>query len=151
LERPELVFKLICDSFIGEKIPIEMAEKIERDRLAEKKGEMGFAWFVLHGFKWEKVVDMDTQMLLNAARSGQKTCHQDPSGIKVPVLLTGSRADETVPGIEKIMDDLKKKSSMFESCLFDGGSHMTMLTRNYDFGRIAVEFFNGPAVKTQTE
>ncbi len=148
LEHPELVFKLICDSFIGEKIPFEMAEKIERDRISEKKSEMGFAWFMLHGFKWEKAVDMDTQMLLKAARSGQKTCRQDPSGVRVPVLLTGSKTDETVPGIEKIMESLKKKSNMFESILFDGGSHMTMLTRNYDFGRIAVEFFNRPAVNT---
>ena len=42
LERPGLVIKLICDSFIGEKIPVEMAGSIKQARLAEKNGEMGF-------------------------------------------------------------------------------------------------------------
>src|ERR1035437_1461414 len=142
LERPGLVIKLICDSFIGEKIPVEMAGSIKQASLAEKNGEMGFVWFMLHGFKWEKVVDMDTQMLLNAAKTGQKLYHKDLEEIKMPVLLTGSRTDEAVPGMEGIVDGLNKKSNRFESHLFDKGGHMTMLTRNYDFARIALDFFN---------
>ncbi|MEI7542547.1 MAG: alpha/beta hydrolase [bacterium] len=142
LERPDLVIKTICDSFIGEQIPVEMAEKIKQARLSEKNGEMGLAWFMLHGFNWEKVVDMDTQMLLQAAKTGQKLYHKDLSEIKVPVLLTGSKTDETVPGMEALINNLKKKSSNYQSYIFDTGSHMTMLTKNYDFARLAKDFFS---------
>lgn len=141
LEKPELVNKLICDSFIGEKIPVEMAEKIREARFSEKNGETAFAWFMLHGFKWEKVVDMDTQMLLTAAKTGQKLYHKDLSQLSVPVLLTGSAEDEAVPGMEQLMNSLKSKNNKFETHLFEKGSHMTMLTRRYDFTRIAKEFF----------
>ena len=143
LERPELVIRLVCDSFIGEKIPLEMAEKIKEARLQEKNGEMGFAWFILHGFKWERVVDMDTLMLLNAAKTGQKIFHKDLAALNVPVLLTGARDDEAVPGIEGVIENLKKKNAKFESYLFDKGGHMTMLTRSYEFGRLAKGFFDG--------
>lgn len=142
LERPELVIKLVCDSFIGETIPSEMADRIKQARTLEKNGEMAFAWFMLHGFKWEKVVDMDTKILLEAAKTGQKTFHKDMGDISVPVLLTGSKTDEAIPGMEAMIDVLKKKNGKFESYIFDTGGHMTMMTRNYDFTRVIREFFN---------
>jgi valacyclovir hydrolase len=144
LEYPGLVTKLICDSFLGETIPVEMADKIKQARAIEKNGEMGFAWFMLHGFKWEKVVDMDTNILLNAAKERRKLFHKDLGEIKIPVLFTGSRTDEAVPGMETLIKNLKLKNSKFESVIFENGSHMTMLTRNYDFTRTAQDFFNKP-------
>ncbi len=142
LERPDLAIKCVCDSFIGDRMPVAMAEKIKEARMQEKSGEMGFAWFMLHGFKWEKVVDMDTEMILNAAKKSLKFFHKDPAAVTVPVLLTASKVDEMLPGIEKTYNDLKSKNSKYEVHMFEHGSHMTMLTNRYDFTRVVKDYFN---------
>jgi len=142
LERPELVIKCVCDSFIGDKIDLSMAVKIKEARLAEKNGEMGFAWFMLHGFKWEKIVDMDTEMIMNAAKNKLKFYHMDPADVKLPVLLTGSKDDQLIPGIEKVYYALTAKNSLFQMKLFEKGGHMSILTNNYNFTRYVVDFFN---------
>ena len=143
LERPELVIKCACDSFIGESIPVEMAEKIGHARIREKSGEMGFAWFMLHGFKWERVIDMDTDMIMEAAKKGMKFYHKDPASVTVPVLLTGAKDDPMIPGIEGQYKGLVDANGIYSSHLFEKGGHMTMLTDNYEFTRLVMGFFFG--------
>jgi pimeloyl-ACP methyl ester carboxylesterase len=142
LERPDLVIKCVCDSLIGEKMPLKMAQQVKQSRLQEKNGEMGFAWFMLHGFSWEKVVDQDTEMILNAAEKSMSFYHKNPASVNVRVLLTGSTADPMLPGLETVYKNLIAENSNYEMHMFATGGHMTMLTNNYEFSRLAVEFFN---------
>jgi len=120
---------------------LKMAEQIKESRQKEKEGEMAFAWFMLHGFKWEKVVDMDTEMMLGAAKKGNKFYHKDPASVMVPVLLTGSKDDPSIPGIEALYEELKSKSKKYSSFLFGKGGHMTMLTDCYNFSRAVIGYF----------
>jgi pimeloyl-ACP methyl ester carboxylesterase len=141
LEAPELVNRIIADSFLGVEISPERTDALIANRqAAEKYRSMRFAWFLQHGFKWKTVIKSCNEQLKKFSSAGGKYFRRDLSKIKAPVLFTGSRLDELFPGMENMIQTVLKKNGLFTSHLFDTGAHMTMVSRRYEFRPMAAEY-----------
>lgn len=95
LERPELVGKVVADSFDGRTLADDFAENLLEERTSAKKSEMG-VWFYqwCQGDDWERVVDMDTKALLQCAREKLPLFTKPLTQLRVPLLLMGSEQDD---------------------------------------------------------
>ncbi|MBT1247865.1 MULTISPECIES: alpha/beta hydrolase [unclassified Thermosipho (in: thermotogales)] len=67
--KPQIVDKVIADSFIGEKITLQEALKIEDEREIAKRNGVNQFWELMHGEDWEMVVDADSEMFINYAKN----------------------------------------------------------------------------------
>ena len=148
LEAPELVGKVIADSFEGEKPLAAFTENIGADRDASKQDEnVRNFYLAMHGDGWEQVVDNDTRAIIGHHKNIGKFFHQDLHTLKPAILLTGSREDEYIRTIapdyfEKVYGELISKIGHGTIHLFDTGGHPAMLTNQDRFYRLSREFFS---------
>lgn len=134
LEHPDRIKYLIADSFEGEYPLDSYLTSLESDREKGKKNLLArLFWFSNHGFDWEKIVDQDTEMMLDFSKQGKSFFHKSFSELIVPTLLTGSKQDEYCDYLEKIYEALKMKNDKLEIHMFDKGKHPAMLTNKDAF------------------
>ena len=148
LEAPELVGKVIADSFEGEKPLAAFTENIGADREASKQDDNARMFYLaMHGADWEQVVDNDTRAIIGHHKNIGKFFHQDLHTLKPAILLTGSREDEYIRTIapdyfEKVYGELISKIGHGTIHLFDTGGHPAMLTNQDRFYQLSREFFS---------
>jgi pimeloyl-ACP methyl ester carboxylesterase len=148
LEAPELVNKVIADSFEGEKPVKKFTNNLERDRENSKHDENARMFYSsMHGSDWEKVVDNDTRAIIRHQKEIGKFFHKDLKFFKPPVLMTGSLADEFICMIapdyfQKVYGELISKIGHGKIHLFDTGGHPAMLTNQDSFYQLSMEFLN---------
>ena len=146
LEAPELVGKVIADSFEGEKPLAAFTENIHAAKDASKQEENArMFYFSMHGADWEQVVDNDTRAIIGHQKKIGRFFHQDLHALKPAILLTGSREDEYIRTIdpdyfEKAYGELIAKIGHGEIHLFDTGGHPAMLTNPDRFYQLSREF-----------
>lgn len=141
LEHPEVVSKVVADSFEGEMPLNSYLENLWKDRECDKKKFLAkLFWFYCHGFNWRSVVDMDTKMNLEFAKTGNSFFHKPFSSLQVPILLTGSREDEFCSFLDEIYADLQKKLPTAKVHLFAKGGHPAMLSNKKEFFEIVKNF-----------
>ena len=94
LEAPELVGKVIADSFQGERTQKDFTQNLLVDRRVAKEdpGARGFYEY-MHGDDWERIVAQDTAAVIRHATEIGRFFHQPLQALKADVLLTGSRED----------------------------------------------------------
>lgn len=143
LERPDLINKVIADSFEGEVSLDSIANGVEEERNHTKQieGAVNF-WQYNHGSDWESVVDNDTRVIIEHHRLIGKFFHHDLSELKVPTLLTGSLEDEYFPDIEETYKLLINKIEQGKMHLFTKGNHPALVTSASSFAEIVKEFIN---------
>lgn len=141
LEAPDVVNKVIADSFEGETPLAEFVESIVTER-EQSKHDPSF-YICNHGKDWGSVVDNDTRALDEHYRTIGKFFHRDLSELKVPVLLTGSRKDEYIPTgfFERTYGDMLARIPLGAMCLFEEGGHPAMLSNAGKFAELARKFF----------
>lgn len=143
LERPELVEKIIADSFEGEVPLAEFAAHVKEEREQSKRdGDTLEFYRYNHGADWEKVVDQDTEAIFKHYHSIGTFYHKQLNDLRPQVLLTGSKKDEFAVGdfYEKTYGGLLKKIENGEMHLFPEGGHPAMLTNGAEFAAVAKEF-----------
>ncbi len=144
LERPELVEKLVADSFEGERALSDVTESIAAQREASKQDEGARRFYeAMNGEDWESAVDADTDAILAHATHIGNFYHQPLSSLKADILLCGSLGDEFAPPgfFEQVYGDILKKTEHGEMHLFESGSHPAMLSNMKEFVRLCEEFF----------
>ena len=95
LERPDLVGRVVADSFDGRTLADDFSENLIKERTSAKKDEMGVSFYQwCQGEDWESIVDMDTKALLQCARENLPLYTRPLSSLQVPLLLMGSAGDE---------------------------------------------------------
>lgn len=138
---PELVKKLIADSFLGEGISMQDAESIKMSRLKSKKNILNVKfWQDMNGDDWEQVVDNDINLLY---RLGQKHINPiigDLSDIKAKVLLTASTEDELIPSTDVKVKAVADKITGARLIVSEVGKHPFMITQKETFRMIAIDF-----------
>lgn len=146
LEAPELVSKVIADSFEGEK-PIKLfTENIKSDRESSKHDENTKAFYInMHGSDWESVVDNDTNAIIQHSKKIGRFFHKPLQFLKADILLTGSRKDEFTSMIspdyfEEVYGSLIEKIGHGKIHLFNEGGHPAMLTNPIEFYELSMEF-----------
>jgi len=129
LEHPDKVKFLFADSFEGEFPLTSYIDSLEEDRQNEKHSPDTKAfWEYCHGEDWERIVDMDTQMLLAFSHAEKAFFHKSIAALDVPALITGSQKDEFCDYLDEIYGALKEKNPSLEVYLFDDGGHPAMLS-----------------------
>ncbi len=140
---PELLDKFIGDSFFGEYITKNEAERIKQGRTLAKSQLLSIAfWKKMHGEDWADIVDLDIQLMLDVAYQGVNPIVGNPANIICPVLFTASREDELIPNMERRLFDLSRKMQNCTLYTTDIGKHPLMITRKPLFRELALEFFN---------
>lgn len=95
LKRPDLVDKVVADSFDGRTLGDDFAENLLEERKNAKGDEMGAGFYQwCQGEDWESVVDMDTEALIRCAGERLPLFIKPLRELEVPLLLTGSKKDE---------------------------------------------------------
>ena len=95
LERPDLVGAVVADSFDGRTLADDFAENLLLERASAKKDEMGVGFYQwCQGEDWERVVDMDTEAMIQCANKKLPLFIKPLNELKVPLLLMGSEEDE---------------------------------------------------------
>jgi pimeloyl-ACP methyl ester carboxylesterase len=134
LEYPHRIKQILADSFEGEFPLPSFIDSLEKDRQAGKQDPPTLSfWQYSHGPDWEKIVDLDTEMLLRFSDLDQSFFHLPISALAVPTMLTGSREDEFCDHLDAIYATLKQKNSALEIHLFEKGSHPAMLSNEEEF------------------
>lgn len=148
LEAPELVGKVIADSFEGE-VPLKAyIENIVRDREKSKKDENARMFYqYMHGEDWESIVDKDTTVTLEHDKTIGKFFHKPLNELKAEILMTGSKEDDILSlSNESFFEDtyreLIKKIGHGEYYVFENGGHPAMFSNYEKFIKISKAFFN---------
>lgn len=146
LERPDLVNKVIADSFEGESILEAGVNKIFEDRKKTKSQEAvcGF-WEYCHGKDWEKIVDNDTDVVIRHGKLVKRFFHKDVSQLTVPTMITASLEDDefaSIMDIEMVYKDLAEKIPNAKKYLFREGGHPAMITNAEEFSILTKRFFS---------
>ena len=147
LEAPELVNKVIADSFEGEKPLKEFTKNIIKDRELSKHDENAKMFYkYMHGDDWEKVIDNDTKSIVEHDRTIGTFFHKHLETLQSHILLTGSKEDEFVSSIrpnyfQDIYGDMLRKIGHGEIYLFESGGHPAMISNKNEFVQLSKRFF----------
>lgn len=146
LEVPQLVSKVIADSFEGERPLKEFTSHVKADReLSKHDDNVRLFYQYMQGDDWEHVVDNDTSAIIRHEKEIGKFFHNELQNFQPDILLTGSKQDEFVSGIsltyyEKIYGEMLDKIGHGKMYLFDTGGHPAMLTNPDEFYKISMDF-----------
>jgi len=147
LEAPELVNKVIADSFMGEKPLTSFIENIKNDREFSKNDEGVRVFYTyIHGSDWEEIVDNDTNAIIQHSKDIGVYFHKHLQLLEPDILFTGSRKDEFVSMASpdyygKVYSSMIKKIGHGRIHLFNDGGHPAMLTCPTEFLELSMEFF----------
>lgn len=141
LEEPELFNKIIADSFLGESISCEFAEKIIEDReKAKHKLSSKLFWFMMHGHDWKYVIDQNTELIDNFSRKIGNFYNKNVSSIKNQVIITASKKDDLIPDVEDKLKGINLKMENSRLILFERGNHPAMFSNSKEFRKLVLEF-----------
>lgn len=148
LEVPELVHKVIADSFEGEKALDAITGNIEKERSESKldKGAKMF-YYAMNGDDWETVVDNDTQAICEHANDIKCFFHKPLSELRAGILLTGSKGDEFLSMMgqdfyQDMFTDFVWKIGHGRIHIFNSGGHPAILSNKDEFVRLAKDFLS---------
>lgn len=146
LEAPELVGKVIADSFEGETTLKAFTETVVEDRESSKQ-DAGARQFYeyMHGEDWEQVVDNDTQAIAMHDKEIGRFFHKDLQTLAPDILMTGSKQDEFICQIdphyfEKVYGDMLAKIGHGQIHVFESGGHPALLSSPDAFYQISRKF-----------
>lgn len=146
LERPDLVHRVVADSFEGERALDIIADTLERQRtLAKQDAESVRFWADCHGADWEEVIDADTHAALQHSANIGRFFHRGLEELQVPVLFTASLEDEFAEFVDfkQVYTDMLYKVDQGRMHLFEHGGHPAMLSNGKEFARVAQDFLLG--------
>ena len=141
LERPELVGRVVADSFDGRTLAEDFSENLIQERTSAKKDEMGVSFYEwCQGKDWECIVDMDTEALLQCAKEKLPLFTKPLNCLQVPLLLMGSREDQMsrVDFQEEYAAIARETGA--EICIFPKGSHPAILSNAEEAAKTVCKF-----------
>lgn len=144
LERPELVDRVVADSFDGRTLADDFAANLIEERAHAKKDEMGVGFYQwCQGENWESVVDMDTDALIRCAKEKRPLFIKPLSELKVPLLLMGSEEDEM--SRKDFQDEYREiaRETGAEICVFLRGNHPAILSNAEQAAEVISRFLSG--------
>ena len=130
LERPDLFYAVIADSFDGRTLNQNFYANLLYERKTAKEdiqSRQFYEW--CQGADWEKVVDLDTEALLKCAEKKRPLFHKPLEDLKTPILLMGSKEDKScrndMEEEYREMSSILPQSSVY---LFQNGGHPSLFS-----------------------
>lgn len=148
LEHPDLVNKVIADSFEGEAPLPELVHNIVEEREASKQDKDGRAfYYAMQGEDWENVIDNDTEAICKHSKSIGKFFHKPLNDLQAEILLTGSNEDEFIKLLYpdfyiKTYSSLINKMGKGEMHIFNKGGHPAIISNKDEFIKLAKAFLS---------
>lgn len=145
LERPDLINKVIADSFDGRTLDKDFAQNLLKEREFAKKDTLAkqfYEW--CQGEDWEKVVDLNTVALVECAEKKLPLFSKTLETLRAPILFVGSLQDEMCR--KDMLKEYKEMNSLIangEIHIFDTGGHPAVATNAEQFSKIALKFIYG--------
>lgn len=129
LARPDLVGKVVADSFDGRTLADNFAEKLIEERTNAKRDEMAIGFYQwCQGEDWESVVDLDTEALVRCAREKRPLFIKPLGELQVPLLLMGSAGDDmTRTDFQEEYREIARETGA-GICMFPEGNHPAILS-----------------------
>lgn len=146
LKAPQLVAKVIADSFEGERPLKEFTANVRRDREISKRDDNARLFYqYMQGDDWEQVVDNDTWAIIRHEKEIGRFFHEELDSLQPDILLTGSRQDEFVSSIsptyfEETYGEMLDKIGHGKMHIFDTGGHPAILSNPDEFYKISMDF-----------
>jgi pimeloyl-ACP methyl ester carboxylesterase len=142
LERPDLVKKIVADSFDGRTLAPDFSEKLLQNRCYSKQNEIAKQFYVFcQGSDWERIVDHDTKCLLQFTKQHCRLFHKDLSELKIPLLLTASNTDDMIRNdFEDEYNSILKEVSYGEKYVFPNGFHPAAISNDIKFAKVIKNF-----------
>lgn len=142
LERPDLIRKVIADSFDGRTLDTDFAKNLFEEREAAKQDAFArqfYEW--CQGEDWETVVDLNTEALLRCAKSKRPLFITDLRELSVPILFTGSKGD-TMCRKNMLQEYTKMKNLVPNGSIFmfPEGEHPAMVSNAEKFAKLVLNF-----------
>lgn len=141
LERPDLFYAVVADSFDGRTLHDSFAQDLAAERQFAKSNAASrqfYEW--CQGEDWEQVVDLDTSALLRLCRKQRPLLCKPLSQLAVPLLLTGSLTD-TMCRIDMEQEYAEMASLTGASVhLFAQGEHPSLLSNAEQIAQVISEF-----------
>lgn len=148
LLRPDLVEQVVADSFDGRTLGEHFAENLIEERVGAKQNEQA-VWFYqwCQGEDWERIVDMDTNALVQCAREKLPLFFRPLSELKASLLLMGSAGDEMVrPDVQKEYEGISAETGA-EICMFSGGGHPAIFSNAEQAAEVIRKFLSQTDVR----
>lgn len=142
LERPNLIRKVIADSFDGRTLDTDFAKNLLEERETAKQDAFArqfYAW--CQGEDWESVVDLNTEALLQCAKRKLPLFVTDLRELRVPILFTGSEKD-TMCRKNMLQEYIKMKNLVPDGSIFmfPEGEHPAMVSNAEKFAKLVLNF-----------
>lgn len=96
--------------------------------------------FMMHGHSWKYVIDQNTELIDNFARSIGSFYDKNVCSIKNEVMITASRKDDLIPDVEDRLKEMNLKMKNCRLVLFEKGNHPAMLSNSKEFRSLVLEF-----------
>ena len=144
LERPDLVEKVVADSFDGRTLAENFASDLRKERAFAKNDGMArqfYEW--CQGEDWETVVDLNTEALLACADSKIPLFCRPLKELRVPLLLMGSREDTMCrKDLAEEYGQMKEEVSDCRVHMFQTGGHPAIGTNAECAAKVIADFIN---------
>ncbi len=144
LERPDLIEKVIADSFDGRTLHQNFAENLLKEREYAKHdtyAKQFYEW--CQGEDWETVVDLNTQAFVECAKNKIPLFSKPLESLTVPILFIGSLQDDMCrKDILEEYTEMKKLVKNGSIHTFDTGGHPAIATNGEKFADIVLNFLN---------
>ncbi|MEZ4813099.1 MAG: alpha/beta hydrolase [Caldisericia bacterium] len=139
IQYPGVVKSVVADSIPGEWISAEYARKVASERNQNLDEQIEF-WRFAHGDDWESVINMDTEMILEQAESGESLYGDRLTEIDCPVLITASLQDDEIENIEEKHKNICSQIKNVKTYYHKDGSHPLMWSRPEIFREYVMNF-----------
>ena len=144
LERPDLVERIVADSFDGRTLAEDFAENLLAERNFAKNDDFArqfYEW--CQGEDWETVVDLNTKALLECAEKDLPLFHKPLETLAVPILFLGSLEDELCR--KDLLKEYEQMNHLVPNGtihLFQTGGHPAIMTNAELSAKVITEFIN---------
>ena len=124
LMRPDLIERVVADSFDGRTLADGFVENLLKERQVAKIDSQASGFYQwCQGEDWEQIVDSNTEALVQCARKKLPLFVKPLSDLEVPLLLIGSECDDmTRPDIWQEYEAMAAETGA-EICMFPEGNH----------------------------
>lgn len=142
LERPDVIEKVVADSFDGRTLNKNFFKNLMEDRTFARQDPMSrqfYEW--CQGEDWEQIVDLDTACLSSYQNENIPPFHHPIEQLQVPTLLIGSLEDALLR--DNLEAEYKEMCSLIADGsyhLFSKGGHPSMATNAEETAKFVKEF-----------
>jgi len=141
LEHPDLVDRVVADSFDGRMLAEDFAENLLKERVEAKKDEQAAGFYEwCQGEDWEKIVDMNTESLLQCAEEKRPLFWKPLEQLKNPMLLMGSKGDEMVRKDFQTEYKAIARLTGAKICVFESGFHPAIASNGDQAAKVIRRF-----------